>query len=233
MIPAGKKAVKEEGEYNHSIYYTLNKMEIKLIEYQEKKNRLIFSLGGVDTAYANTLRRMMGYEVPVMSIDDVEFRKNTSILYDELIAHRLGFIPLSTDLKAYDMQSECKCKGVGCASCTVKITLKAAGPGTVYASDLKSKDPAIKPLYGKMPLVKLLDGQEIELEATAILGQGKEHSKWCPGLVYYKIPSPDKDEFIFTVESWGQLTPKEIITKAIDIYNKQLEEFAELIKKIE
>jgi len=208
-------------------------MEVKLIEFQEKKNKAIFSLSGVDTAYANTLRRLMGFEVPVMSIDEVEFRKNTSILYDEVLAHRLGLIPLSTDLKAYDLQSECKCKGVGCASCTVKLTLKAQGPGMVYASEIKSKDPAIKPLFGKMPIVKLLEGQEVELEATAILGQGKEHSKWCPGLVFYKMPNPDKDEFIFTVESWGQLTPKEIVTKAIDIYNKQLEEFAELVKKVE
>ena len=208
-------------------------METKLIEYQEKKNRLIFSLSGVDTAYANTLRRIMGFEVPVMAIDDVEFRKNTSILYDELISHRLGLIPLSTDLKAYNLMSEYKCKGAGCASCTVKLTLKAQGPGTVYASEIKSKDPAIKPLFGKMPIVKLLEGQEIEFEATAILGMGKEHSKWCPGLIFYKIPSPDKDEFIFTVESWGQLTPKEIVTKAIEIYDKQLEEFAELVKKIE
>jgi len=208
-------------------------MEIKLVENQEKKNRIIFSLSGVDTAYANTLRRIMGFEVPVMAIEDVELRKNTSILYDEIIAHRLGLIPLSTDLKSYDMMSECKCKGVGCASCTVKLTLKAQGPCTVYASDIKTKDPEIKPLYPKMPIVKLLEGQEIELEATAILGRGKEHSKWCPGLIFYKMPDPDKDEFIFTIESWGQLTPKEIVTKAIELYDKQLEEFAELVKSIE
>ena len=208
-------------------------MEVKLVENQEKKNRLIFSLKGVDTAYANTLRRIMGFEVPVMAIEEVEFRKNTSILYDEMISHRLGLIPLTTDLKSYNMMSECKCKGAGCASCTVKLILKAQGPCTVYSSDIKSKDPEIKPINGKMPIVKLLEGQELEFEATAILGQGKEHSKWCPGLIFYKIPNPDKDEFIFTVESWGQLTPKEIVTKAIDIYNKQLEEFAELVKKVE
>jgi DNA-directed RNA polymerase subunit D len=193
---------------------------------------LIFSLSGVDTAYANTLRRIMGFEVPVMAIEDVEFRKNTSILYDEIISHRLGLIPLTTDLKSYDMMSECKCKGAGCASCTVKLVLKAQGPCTVYASEIKSKDPEIKPLYGKMPIVKLLEGQELEFEATAILGLGKDHSKWCPGLVFYKMPDADKDEFIFTVESWGQLTPKEIVTKAIDLYDKQLEEFTELVKTV-
>lgn len=208
-------------------------MEIKLLENQEKKNRIVFSLSGVDIAYANTLRRLMGFEVPVMAIEDVEFRKNSSILYDEVLAHRMGLIPLTTDLKSYDLPSECKCKGAGCASCQVKFTLKASGPGTVYTSDLKSKDPAIKAVFNKMPLVKLLEGQELELEATAILGQGKIHSKWCPGLIFYKMPDPDKDEFIFTVESWGQLNPKEIVLKAIDVYDKQLEEFAELVKALE
>jgi DNA-directed RNA polymerase alpha subunit len=47
------------------------------------------------------------------------------------------------------------------------------------------------------------------------------------------MPNVDSDEYIFTVESWGQLTPKEIVLKAIDIYDKELEEFAELVKKIE
>jgi len=208
-------------------------MEIKLVENQEKKNRLVFSVKGVDTAYANTLRRIMGFEVPVMAIEDVEFRKNTSILYDEMIAHRLGLIPLSTDLKSYNMMSECKCKGAGCASCTVKLILKVQGPCTVYASDIKSKDPEIKPLYGKMPIVKLLEGQELEFEATAVLGQGKEHSKWATGLVYYKMPNVDGDEYQFVVESWGQLTPKEIVVNAISIYNKELEQFADLVKQIE
>lgn len=208
-------------------------MEIKLLENQEKKNRIIFSLSGVDTPYANTLRRIMGFEVPVMAIEDIEIRKNTSILYDEIISNRMGLIPLITDLKSYDMPDECKCKGAGCASCQVKFTLKVTGPGIVYTTDLKSKDPAIKPVFNKMPIVKLLEGQELELEATAILGQGKVHSKWCPGLVYYKMPEPDKDEFIFTIESWGQLTPKEILLEAIAVYNKQLDEFTELIKNVE
>ena len=53
----------------------------------------------------------------------------------------------------------------------------------VYASELKSKDPAIKPVYPKMPIVKLLKGQSLEQEALDGLGNGKEDSKWSPGLV--------------------------------------------------
>ena len=50
-------------------------------------------------SFANTLRRVVTEDVPTMAIEDVEFRKNNSILYDEIISHRLGLIPLTTDLK--------------------------------------------------------------------------------------------------------------------------------------
>jgi DNA-directed RNA polymerase alpha subunit len=36
-----------------------------------------------------------------------------------------------------------------------------------------------------MPITKLTKGQSIELEAYAVLGKGKVHSKWAPGHVYY------------------------------------------------
>jgi len=107
-----------------------------------------------------------------MAIEDVEVRKNSSSLYDEMIAHRLGLIPLTTDLKSYNLPSECKCEGKGCARCQLVLTLSAKGPGIVYSSSLKSKDPKVKPVFDNFPIVKLLKGQEIELEATATLGTG-------------------------------------------------------------
>lgn len=152
----------------------------------KEKDKLVFELSGVDISYANTLRRLFMNEVPVLAIEDVEIRKNDSGLYDEIIAHRLGLIVFKTDLKSYTLPSKCKCKGAGCGHCQLKMTLKAKGPCTVYASDIKTKDPKIKPIYPKTPIVKLLEGQELELEATAILGLGKEHAKWSPCLAYYK-----------------------------------------------
>ena len=162
-------------------------MEINILEKDKEKNKISFILKDATPSFANALRRIMIEEVMTMAIEDVEFRKNSSILYDEIIAHRLGLIPLITDLKSYNLPNECKCEGKGCARCQLKLTLKARGPCTVYASDLKSKDPAIKPVYPKMPIVKLLKGQSLELEATACLGQGKVHMKWSPGLIYYKL----------------------------------------------
>lgn len=135
--------------------------------------------------YVNALRRTIINQVPTMAIEDVEFKKNNSILYDEIIAHRLGLLVLSTDLRSYNIPSECSCKGKGCLKCTLKMTLKVKGPCIVYASDIKSKDPKVKPVYQKTIIAKLLKDQELELVATAVLGEGKEHAKWSPGLAHY------------------------------------------------
>jgi DNA-directed RNA polymerase subunit D len=160
-------------------------MNIEFLSHDKKTDRVTFMLKGATPAFANTLRRAMMESVPTIAIHDVEFKDNSSVLYDEIIAHRLGLLPLSTDLKGYNLPAQCKCNGEGCARCTVKLTLKAKGPCTVYASEIKSKDPKVKPVYGDTPIVKLLKGQELELEATAKMGQGKEHVKWTPCLAWY------------------------------------------------
>jgi DNA-directed RNA polymerase subunit D len=163
-------------------------MEIRLLE--KGNNKVSFLCKGITPAYANSLRRIMVNRVPVLAVEEVEFKKNKSAMYDEQVAHRLGLVPLETDAKSYKMKSECKCGGKGCAQCELKLKLKAKGPATVYSEDLKSTDPEVKPAYPNIPIVKLLKGQELELVATAELNEGREHAKWSPGLIYYKF-KPD------------------------------------------
>ncbi len=160
-------------------------MEIKMLQKDKKSGIISFMLVNSNPSFANAMRRNMMESVPTMAIEDVEFRKNSSVLYDEIVAHRLGLIPLTTDLKSYTLPKDCKCKGEGCARCTLKLTLKSKGTGYVYASEFKSKDPKVKPVYGKTPIVKLIKGQELELEATAVLGLGSEHAKWSACHVWH------------------------------------------------
>ncbi|MFA5142429.1 MAG: DNA-directed RNA polymerase subunit D [Candidatus Woesearchaeota archaeon] len=150
------------------------------------KEKFTFMLSGVKPAFANGLRRAMVDEVPAMAIEDVEIKKNSSALYDEILAHRLGLVVLETDLKSYELPSKCKCKGEGCARCQLQLTLKVKGPGVVYAEDMKSKDPKVVPAQPKAIITKLLKGQEVELIATAVLGKGKVHTKWSPCSATYK-----------------------------------------------
>ena len=259
-------------------------MEINLIEKNE--NKIVFVLKDTDHTFANTIRRVMISETPVLAIDEVNFYKNNSALYDEIIAHRLGLVPLKTDLKTYNLKEECSCKGEGCPKCQLNFTLNCTGPCTVYTKDLKSQDPKIKPVYDNMPIVKLLKDQQLEFEAVAKLGKGKEHVKFSPGLIFFRnypeitikkeanaakcIKSCPKDlfevkdkkliikditkcdlceacseacpdsieingstkNFIFEIESWGQLTPKEILEESLNVLDEKLDEFSKKIKSL-
>ena len=160
-------------------------LAISVKETRKKDNTVVFLIKDSTPAFVNALRRTVMGKVPVMAVDEVAFVQNSSGLFDEVIAHRLGLLPLTTDLKNYVRKDECTCEGAGCARCTVKLSLKVKGPGYVYAEDIKSKDPAVKPAYPKTPITKLLKGQEVEFEATAILGVGNDHVKWSPAHVWH------------------------------------------------
>ncbi|MBN2421287.1 DNA-directed RNA polymerase subunit D, partial [Candidatus Woesearchaeota archaeon] len=107
-------------------------MEIKLIKKQPDYNRATFTIKDATPAFVNALRRTITEAVPVMAIEDVEFKNNSSVLYDEILALRLGLIPFKTDLSSYNVPSECTCNGEGCAKCTLALTLSAKGPCIVY-----------------------------------------------------------------------------------------------------
>jgi DNA-directed RNA polymerase subunit D len=156
---------------------------MKLEKISKNDEKVVFAIEDTTPAFVNTLRRLIVTEVPTMAIENVEIRKNSSSLYDEMIALRLGLLVLSTDLDSYEFPSEKV--PLESAKASLKLTLSAKGPKTVYASDIKSADPKVKPVHGKTPIVKLLEGQELEIEAVAILGRGKEHAKWSPGHAYY------------------------------------------------
>jgi DNA-directed RNA polymerase subunit D len=149
---------------------------------------LTLVLKDIDPSTANAIRRTILSNVPTLAIEDVRIIENTSSLYDETIAHRLGLIPIKTDLKLFNFRDECKCKGKGCPSCTLELTLDVECNKdfqTVYSHEIKSSDAKLKPVEG-IPIVRLGKGQKISFEAEAVLGTGKEHSKWQPAVVGYK-----------------------------------------------
>src|SRR5206468_12327599 len=82
-------------------------MDIKLLTKEQDTIR--FVLSDVSPAFANALRRIILAEVPVMAIDDFMILENSSVMYDEILAHRLGLIPVTT-VPTYKQTEECICK---------------------------------------------------------------------------------------------------------------------------
>ncbi|MFX1295015.1 MAG: DNA-directed RNA polymerase subunit D [Promethearchaeota archaeon] len=157
-------------------------MKISTIEQTENYIKLIIE--DIDPSFANSLRRIIIAEVPCLAIEDVWIVENDSPLYDEMIAHRLGLIPLKTDLEMYLMSDQCGCEGEGCPQCQVAFTINKkaveTGTTTVYSGDLQSEDPSVVPASTTIPIVELIKGQKLVLEAYAKLGIGEVHAKWQP-----------------------------------------------------
>jgi DNA-directed RNA polymerase subunit D len=139
-----------------------------------------FLLTSTTTAFANSFRRAMISEVPTLAIEDVRIYDNTSVLFDEMLTHRLGLIPLRTDLNAYVPLAECTCGGTGCSQCTATYTLSVEGPSMVYSRDLIPQDSSTAPVHEDIPIIKLSENQKVVLEAKATVNTGKEHAKWQP-----------------------------------------------------
>ncbi|ASJ09936.1 DNA-directed RNA polymerase subunit D [Thermococcus sp. P6] len=155
-------------------------MEPKFRILEKKGDSIKFIVEGIDVTFANALRRTILSEVPTFAVDEVEFFENDSALFDEIIAHRLAMIPLTTPPDRFSLDS------LELDETTVTLSLQAEGPGMVYSGDLRSDDPDVKPANPDIPIVKLAEGQKLTLNAHARLGRGKDHAKWQPGFVYYK-----------------------------------------------
>ena len=220
---------------------------IKIKNSNEKEQKLS-CVTDMPSTLANAVRRS-SLEIPIMAINEIEIYKNDSALYDEIIAHRLGLVPIKTDKTSKEQ----------------KFKLKAIGPKTVYSTEIS---PSVETDY-KLPIAILDKDQELEIVAEAALGKGIDHIKYSPGLIYYKhnIDSElidfvsvdengkitfDEDdlkerqlseeiinkikklkeanEIIFEIESWGQLKTKDIFLKAIEVLDKNLEELDKEIK---
>lgn len=185
-------------------------------------NTAIFEFKKTHNTIVNSIRRVILDEVPTFAIEDVEVVINGSPLYDETIAHRLGLLPIKTDLKSYYFKQSCSCGGIGCALCEVKMFLKQEGEGYVNSGSIKSDDPAIIPVHNNIPVTKLFGDNKLELNLKAILGVGREHAKWAPAHVYLKDTDSNSVELV--VEPFGQLEAKEIYNKSIDILVEKIDE---------
>ncbi len=210
-------------------------VKIQVLEQDETKIKVVIK--GIHRSYANAIRRFAISEVPTMAIDEVVIIENSSIMYDELLAHRLGLIPLKTDLERYVLPEECDCKSpLGCPRCRVLLVLDAEAVDktkVVYSGDLKSEDKFVKPISNSIPIVKLAPRQVIKLEAYARLGKGKEHAKWQPTTVSVLKPiSEEEDTHMLYIESSGSLPASEILTKAVEILHKKLLDFLEKSKSV-
>ncbi|MFP4529973.1 MAG: DNA-directed RNA polymerase subunit D [Halodesulfurarchaeum sp.] len=142
--------------------------EVEFIESADREAE--FLVRGITPDLANGIRRAILADVPTLSIDTVRFVENSSVMFDEQIALRLGLVPLTTPEGEFEPGD------------VVTLALDVEGPDTAYSGDLVSSDPMVEPAETEIPIIDLKEDQRLEIEADAVLGTGRDHAKHQGGV---------------------------------------------------
>ncbi len=184
-------------------------------------------VSGYPLEVLNSIRRATMEEVPKMAVDFVAIERNDSTILNEILAHRLAMIPLTSEeaLSKYGKPEECsncsieevvedKCITSDNKPCYVRLELNVEATRDneiVYSRDLISEDEDVKPLYPNIPIATLLKGQSIKLTAYARLGRGKEHAKWMPATV--AVVKPILEGITYNEKLCSEKCQKECVEK--------------------
>src|SRR3989344_6494158 len=227
---------------------------------ENTKEKLVLKIDS-NEPLANAVRRSAS-EIKILAIDEVEIFKNDSALYDEVLANRVGLIPLKTEKSMTDKTK-------------IDFKLTKTGPCSVYSGNFKGSADIVQ---NKIPITILNENHKLELVATATLGKGINHAKYVPGLCYYRhileaksspqidkiiekskvllkpqkkgtkwycdlsdadimsIEELDKEaisdsqELLFIIESYGNLSAKDILFQAVEALEDNLDYFEKQIK---
>ncbi|KAI0764285.1 insert subdomain of RNA polymerase alpha subunit [Trametes elegans] len=181
---------------DHSWSLARFKDNLKVSVKRLSQRSIEFDLVGVDASIANAFRRIMLAEVPTIAIEDVFVWNNTSIIQDEVLAQRLGLIPLNVDPALFTFRLP---GDIPYDRNTLVFQLDvecSRGPkGEIINEYVTSGDLKWVPqgeqesVFGDLipaatnkdiVIAKLRPGQVINMELHAIKGVGKEHAKWNP-----------------------------------------------------
>lgn len=191
-----------EEPWSHSKFQ--KKFRIEMVRYN--KTEMEFDLIGIHAAIANAFRRILISEVPSMAIEKVKIFNNTSLIQDEVLAHRLGLIPLKADPRLFEYKAEAD--GEPTEQDTLEYELKikctwnssahkdATHPDdlyrnhNVYSKHIKwipiggqadiYKADQVGPVFEDILIDKMRPGHELDIRLLAVKGIGKDHAKFSP-----------------------------------------------------
>jgi DNA-directed RNA polymerase subunit D len=171
------------------------------------RERLWVKLAETTPAFANALRRAVLAHLPSFAIDEVHVYENTSPLYNEYVAHRVGLVPLTWEEGVAD-------------DAKIAFSLESEGPAMVTSGDLKSTDEVIKVHNPKLPIVKLGQGQKLRLDGFAIKGMGRTHAKFqCAHASYTYWTDLKSDKKRAAVDAVKRLLPRADVDEDLALTN--------------
>lgn len=141
-------------------------MQVKFL----KKNGFEYKFLLEDTRndVLNAIRRTILLHVPTFAVTKIAVYKNEGVMPDEMLASRLGLVPIYAS-EIDDNEHH--------------LYLKK-DKGIVYSGDITTTGLLEIPLK-HIPITVLKDSKNLELELTVKKGYGKDHVKFSPANVYF------------------------------------------------
>ncbi|XP_065611824.1 DNA-directed RNA polymerases I and III subunit RPAC1 isoform X3 [Cyrtonyx montezumae] len=145
-------------------------------------------------------------EVPTMAVEKVFVYNNTSIVQDEILAHRLGLIPIRADPRLFEYRNQGDEEGTEIDTLQFQLKIKcsrnpqaakeSSDPNELYFNHkVYSKhmtwvplgnqadlfpDADFRPVHDDILIALLRPGQEIDVLMHCVKGVGKDHAKFSP-----------------------------------------------------
>ncbi|XP_064365568.1 DNA-directed RNA polymerases I and III subunit RPAC1 isoform X3 [Dromaius novaehollandiae] len=167
---------------------------------REEDDVLEFDMVGIDAAIANAFRRILLAEVPTMAVEKVFVYNNTSIVQDEILAHRLGLIPIRADPRLFEYRNQGDEEGTEIDTLQFQLKIKcsrnpqaakeSSDPNELYFNHkVYSKhmtwvplgnqtdlfpDADFRPVHDDILIAQLRPGQEIDVLMHCVKGIGKK-----------------------------------------------------------
>jgi DNA-directed RNA polymerase I and III subunit RPAC1 len=219
------------------VFDKMTNIEIK----SKTEEELVFDIKGVDPTIVNTLRRIMIAEVPTMAIETVIINQNTSVIPDEVLAHRLGLIPILADANDFiEKKPEEDFNDRNSMKFSLKVKCFTDKNGKIINENIFSKDLIFVPqgqqeqkfynnqnkkysiglVHDDILINKLIPGMEIDLECFCVKGIGRVHAKWSPVCTaYYRLIN--KIKILEEINGDDAEELKQLCPKGVFVINKK------------
>ena len=163
----------------------------------------------IDLREVNLLRRSIMGHVRSFAIEYVTFYENSSVRDDEILALRLGLVPIHQVSIAHDDIKYDDSRGIK----VIFGNIDVFGPKIVTTSDIMGFT-----FLTETPIVTLLKDQRLSCDLIATEGYGDMHAKWRPcGPISI---TESKDTFKLKFKGIGILSGDEILKQGVERINE-------------
>ncbi|GJQ66005.1 hypothetical protein Trydic_g4097 [Trypoxylus dichotomus] len=189
------------------------KKRFRIVVVRYEHYEIEFDLIGIHPSLVNAFRRLILSDVPSMAIEKVHVYNNTTIIQDEVLAHRLGLIPLKADARLFEYHEDENAEYTDNDSLEFELKIKCTfnkelnnsscaddlyKNNNVYSKHIKwlpkgnqlkiHKEIDVGPIHDDILIAKMRPGHELDLKLIAVKSYGRDHAKFSPvATAFYRL----------------------------------------------